>query len=363
MWRWLGCADPGRVHTEGRMARVALEDARNQVAAFCGTRSRQVVFTSGATEAINAAVYGALHLERGARAGDGPRVALAAVEHSAVREASERCAGPDGWAVLPVDRAGRLDPESVRAALGRPGLALVHCQWANHEVGTIQPVAEVVKACRERGVLVHVDAAAAAGHVVIDFDDLGADLLSISAHKLGGPAGVGALLVRRGLRVPPLLLGGAQERARRAGLENVAAAVGFGAVAAELDDEHLLAEAARAAALTQRLRAVAVAEPGVEAFGPSQAGDRLPNLLCLGIEGVEAEAVLIGLDQAGVAAHSGSACSSELLEPSPVLAAMGVEAERSLRLSVGWSTTEAEVAMAERALPGVIRRLRALAGG
>ncbi len=362
MWRWLGCADPGRMHTEGRMARVALEDARDQVAAFCGTRSRQVVFTSGATEAINAAVYGALHVEKAAGPAGGPRVALAAVEHSAVREASERYAGSDGWAILPVDHTGRLDPESVRAALGRPGLGLVHCQWANHEVGTIQPVAEVVQACRQRGVLVHVDAAAAAGHVLMAFDDLGADLLSISAHKLGGPQGIGALLVRRGLRVPPLLVGGAQERARRAGLENVAAAVGFGAVAAELDDQRLMAEAGQATRLTHRLRATALAEPGVEAYGPSRASDRLPNLVCLGIDRVEAEAVLIGLDQAGVAAHSGSACSSELLEPSPVLAAMGVEAERSLRLSVGWSTTEAEVALAERALPGVIRRLRALAG-
>ncbi len=363
MWQWLGCADPGRMHTEGRMARVALEDARDQVASFCGTRSRQVVFTSGATEAINAAVYGALHAERGAGPGDEPRVALAAVEHSAVREASERYAGPNGWATLAVDHTGRLDPESVRAALERPGLALVHCQWANHEVGTIQPVAEIVKACRERGVLVHVDAAAAAGHVPTAFDDLGADLLSISAHKLGGPPGMGAMLVRRGLRVPPLLVGGAQERARRAGLENVAAAVGFGAAAAELDRHRLMAEAGRAAAFTERLRAVALAEPGIEVYGPAGADDRLPNLVCLGIDGVEAEAVLIGLDQAGVAAHSGSACSSELLEPSPVLAAMGVEAERSLRLSVGWSTTPTDVAMAERALPAVIGRLRALAGG
>jgi cysteine desulfurase len=345
------------------MARVALEEARDQVATFCGTRSRQVVFTSGATEAINAAVYGALHAERGTWSGEGPRVALAAVEHSAVRETSERYCGPDGCVVLSVDRTGRLELESVSAALARPGLALVHCQWANHEVGTIQPVAEVVQACRDRGVLVHVDAAAAAGHVVVAFDELGADLLSISAHKLGGPQGVGALLVRRGLRVPPLLVGGTQERARRAGLENVAAAAGFGAAAVELASERLAAEAAQAVAFTGRLRAGALAIPGVEAYGPIDAGDRLPNLVCLGINGVEAEAVLIGLDQAGVAAHSGSACSSELLEPSPVLAAMGVDAERSLRLSVGWSTSAEEVALAERALPEVIRRLRALAGG
>jgi cysteine desulfurase len=384
MLPWLSSADPGRVHTEGRMARVALEEARQQVAELFGTRSRQVIFTSGATEAINAAVYGALRLDekrgRGGSPGreqEGPagwrRVALAPVEHSAVREASEReataCwsadrAGHSGsaWLVpLEVDGTGRIEPDSVNIALLDPDVTLVHCQWANHEVGTIQPVAEIVARCRERGVLVHVDAAAAAGHVRLAFDDLGADLMSVSAHKLGGPRGVGALVVRRGLRVPPLLLGGAQERARRAGMEDVAAAVGFGATAAELLDEGRLAtEGATASAQTERLRATALAIPGVEAYGPKDSQARLPSLLCLGIAGVEAEAVLIGLDQAGVAAHSGSACSSELLEPSPVLAAMGVNAERSLRLSVGWSTTDREIDLAVQALPQVIAQLRAL---
>jgi cysteine desulfurase len=373
MWPWLSAADPGRMHTEGRMARVALEDARAHVAALLGTRPRQVIFTSGATEGINTAIYGALQAARRStgpasaadgRPARGTRVALAAVEHSAVREASERYAGPDGLTILAVDRTGRIDPDSVRAALADPGVALVHCQWANHEVGTIQPVAEVVGACRAQGVFVHVDAAAAAGHLPVAFDDLGADLMSVSAHKLGGPRGIGALLVRRGLRVPPLLIGGAQERARRAGLENVAAAVGFGAAAAELAAGDTLAiEAATTSAYSDRLRTSALAVAGVEAYGPLSPAERLPYLVCLGIGGVEAEAVLIGLDQAGIAAHSGSACSSELLEPSPVLAAMGVNAERSLRLSVGWSTDDMEVAMAERALPEVVGRLRALAGG
>jgi cysteine desulfurase len=372
MWPWLSAADPGRMHTEGRMARVALEDAREHVAALLGTRPRQVIFTSGATEGINAAIYGALQAAREepdavgtaeVRPARGARVALAAVEHSAVREASERYANADGLRTLHVDRTGRIDPDSVRAALADPAVALVHCQWANHEVGTLQPVAEVVGACRAQGVFVHVDAAAAAGHVPVAFDDLGADLMSVSAHKLGGPRGIGALLVRRGLRVSPLLVGGAQERARRAGLEDVAAAVGFGAAAAELAAGDTLAiEAATASGYSDRLRASALAVTGVEAYGPLSPAQRLPYLVCLGIGGVEAEAVLIGLDQAGIAAHSGSACSSELLEPSPVLAAMGVNAERSLRLSVGWSTNDIEVAMAERALPEVIGRLRALAG-
>ncbi len=354
---WLDAADPGRVHTEGRMARFALEDAREHVGHLFGTRPRQVIFTSGATEAINAAVFGALD----APAGEPRVVVLADVEHSAVREASARYAAH--LSTVGVDRAGRLDLEALRRALDQPDIGLVHCQWANHEVGTVQPVAEVVAACRERGVMVHVDAAAAAGHVPIAFDEIGADLMSLSAHKLGGPKGMGALLVRRGLRVTPMLLGGAQERARRAGLEDVAGAVGFGAAAAQLaTDDRLAAESAAALRHTRRLREAARAIPDIEVYGPADEWQRLPNLVCLGIGDVEAEPVLIGLDQAGVAAHSGSSCSSETLEPSPVLAAMGVNAEQSLRLSVGWSTTDADVDLAVRALPDVVARLRGLAG-
>jgi cysteine desulfurase len=219
-------------------------------------------------------------------------------------------------------------------------------QLGNHEVGTMQPVAEIAAACRERGVLVHVDAAAAAGHVPVSFTELDVDLLSVSAHKLGGPAGVGALLVRRGLRLRPLLLGGDQERARRAGFENVPAIVVFGAACAELsyDDRE------------RRLIRRVIDGCGLEVLGSPD----LPHLVCLSIEGVEAEPVLLGLDQAGVAVHSGSSCSSEALEPSPVLEAMGVDASRSLRVSVGWSSTDADVDALLAALPDVLRRLRSL---
>ena len=340
---WLSgvhAADPGRVHTEGRMARAAVEEARQQVATLLGARSREVVFTSGATEAINAAVFGT-----------GGPVACAAVEHSAVRDASARHEVID----VAVDGTGRIDVDSVSAALDA-GARLVQCQWANHEVGTLQPVVEVVELCRERGVLVHVDAAAAAGHVSIAFDDLGADLMSVSAHKFGGPKGIGALLVRRGLRIDPMLVGGDQERARRAGLENVPAIVGFGAAAATVD---VAAEAERNRRQTQRALDDALAIEGVQAYGAS-GEQRLPHLVCVGVDGVEAEAVLLGLDQEGVAAHSGSACSSESLEPSPVLQAMGVDADRSLRVSVGWSTTDADVDAFGTAFPKVVERLRAL---
>jgi cysteine desulfurase len=342
MLPWLaGSADPGRVHTEGRMARVALEAAREQVAERFGARPREVVFTSGATEAINAATFGAV-----ARAGGVRRVVAPAVEHSAVLESSRR----HELVTVGVDGLGRVDAGEVLACVDEAPTALVHVQWANHEVGTRQPVAEVVAGCRERGVLVHVDAAAAGGHEPIDFVGLGADLLSLSAHKLGGPKGAGALLVRRGLRIEPFVVGGDQERARRGGVENVPAFVGFGAAAG------LPMPATRP--WTEALAAAALSVEGVRTYGDQS--DRLPHLVCLGVDGVESEAVLLGLDQVGIAAHSGSACSSESLEPSPVLEAMGVEAERSLRLSVGWSTTDDDVAAFARSFPDVVGRLRSL---
>ena len=339
-------ADPGRVHTEGRMARAALEDAREQVAAWLGARPREVVFTSGATEAINAATHGAAARATG-------RIVATAVEHSAVLEASRR----HDLVTVAVDGHGRVDAAAVLAEVDAAPTALVHVQWANHEVGTRQPVAEVVAGCRERDVLVHVDAAACAGLERLDFVGLGADLLSVSGHKIGAPKGTGALLVRRGLRIEPLIVGGEQERARRGGIENVPAVVGFGA-AATLAARDPSDEAARARRQTEALAAAALAVEGVRTYGDQD--DRLPHVLCLGIDGVEAEAVLLGLDQAGVAAHSGSACSSESLEPSPVLAAMGVEAERSLRLSVGWSTTDDDVEAFAVAFPSVVERLRRL---
>ena len=349
MVAWLDrpIGDPSRIHQEGMTARAAVEEAREQVAALLGARSREVVFTSGATEAIATAVAGA--------ASRGTHQVVPAVEHSAVREAAERTGEVT---VVGVDGGGRVDVADLLAAV-REDTALVHLQWGNHEVGTVQPVAEAVAGCRARGVLVHVDAAQAAGRLPIDFRALEADLLSVSAHKLGGPPGVGALLVRRGLRLPPLLVGGDQERARRAGLENVPAVVGFGAAAAVLAaDGTLDAEAQAARALTERVLFGAGTLDGVVTYGDPD--HRLAHLACFGIEGIEPQAVLLGLDQAGIAAHSGSACSSEALEPSPVLEAMGVDAHRSLRISVGWDSTDADVDAFLDALPPVLSRLRAL---
>ncbi|MGP0031123.1 MAG: cysteine desulfurase family protein [Acidimicrobiales bacterium] len=356
-WMSLPAADPGRLHEEGRIVRDAVERAREQVATLVGVSPRQVVFTSGGTEAINAAVWGVT------RQHDDAPILCAAVEHSAVRDASARSAPVE---VVPVDTAARLDVDALAARLHsntavRP--ALVHCQWANHEVGTLQPVGDVVRLCRDAGVPVHVDAAAACGHVPLDLGLLDADLVSLSAHKFGGVPGAGALVIRRGSRVAPFIVGGDQERARRAGLEAVPALMAFGAAAARLaeDDQRILHdEMGEARRIIGAITDAATSVAEVEVVGPPDGRDRLPYLVCLGVHGVEAEPVLIGLDRAGVAVHSGSACSSESIEPSPVLEAMGVDANHSLRVSVGWSTTDADVRAFAGAFGPVVSGLRSL---
>ncbi len=343
-WQW--AADPSRVHTEGRMARAALEHSRAQVAEWIQVRPRQIVLTSGGTEAINAAVEGVI----GSRPG---RVVFSGVEHSAVTAASSR----HRHTVVRVDSLGRIDLESLESELAAGDVALVHCQWANHEVGTRQPLEAVVEVSHAAGALVHVDASAALGHDAVQLG--GADLLSFSGHKFGAPAGTGGLVLASGLRINALLRGGSQERGRRAGMENVAAAAGLGAVAEALASSRE-GEAERAREQIGELARVCLEVEGVTRYGDPV--ECLPHVLCLGVTGVEAEGVLIGLDQAGVAAHSGSSCSSEDLEPSPVLEAMGVDADHSLRFSVGWNTTEADITAAGDAFLGAVERLRALGG-
>jgi cysteine desulfurase len=389
MLPWLAHpGDPGRVHAEGRAARVALEEARDQVAAFFGARPREVIFTSGGTESVNAAIFGAAARPNPNRrssptpvvgeerriSNDGSteaHVVTTAVEHSAVLDAANRAGRVT---MAGVDVLGRYEPATVLAGV-RAETTLVSVQLANHEVGTIQPAHQVVAEARERGVLTHVDACAAAGHIPIDFTALGADLMSVTAHKFGGPRGIGALLVRRGLRLPPFHLGGAQERNRRGGIENVAAAAGFAAATTELrapalsaltappsPTTRLAAEGEAARGLTDLLLTEAPKlVDGLAVFGDPV--DRLPHLVCFGVQGVEAEPVLLGLDQHGVAVHSGSSCSSETFEPSPVLSAMGVDADHSLRVSVGWSSTPADVDAFLAALPEVVSRLRRLGAG
>lgn len=364
-------ADPGRVHEEGREARYTLETAREQIAGFLGTRPRQLIFTSGATESVNTATWAAhragisygSHESHGSQPDATKRpIAMSAVEHSSVKQASERLAP---IVTLPVDSSGRLVPDGVDAALTEAAAAgvtpsVLHCQLVNHEIGTIQPVAEIVEISRAHDVPVHVDAAAACGHVDLDVGELGADYVSVSAHKFGGPPGIGALVVRRGLLISPYMVGGEQERARRGGLENVLGAVGFAAAALALSQEGAVAnEAAVARRQTDTMAEAALSVDGVSVVGrrPSQSA---PHILAITFTGVEAEPVLLALDRAGIAAHSGSACSSESLAPSPVLQAIGVDADHSLRLSVGWSTTDSDVEAFCREFPGIVDALRSL---
>jgi cysteine desulfurase len=368
------------------MARAAIEEARASLASLIGVRPRQCVFTSGATESVNTAVWAAL------RARPGGAIVCPAVEHSSVREASRRLAPV---VEIGVDHLGRVDLDAYQAGLETAArtygsVALAHCQMGNHEIATLQPVGEVMAMARAMGVPTHVDAAAAVGHVPLDLGALGADLVSLSAHKLGGPKGVGALILAPGRRIEPLLVGGEQERGRRAGMEDTPAIVGFGVAAALLglgcgdrpgpggagnlgdrpgpggagnlgepgNNALLRVEERRAWAQTSRILEASARMEGIATFGDPTG--RLPHIICLGVQGVEAEAVLLGLDQAGIAAHSGSACSSESLAPSAVLEAIGADAEHSLRVSVGWSTTDADIDAFVDALPVVVSRLRAL---
>ncbi len=349
-------ADPGRVHSDGRITRVAIENAREQVAGLLGARPREVVFTSGGTEARNAAVFGAVRRAASTTsATDAARIVTTAVEHSSVLDACRR--ESVATAVVGVDGTGRFSAAAVLDAI-EPGTALVSVQLANHEVGTLQPVAEICAGARELGVLVHVDACAAIGYHPVDFAALGADLLSVTAHPWGGPKGTGALLIRRGLRLPPFVVGGAQERARRAGIENIPAIVGFGAAADELTGS-LSTEIEHARTLHDRLREGLTPLTGLTFHGPEHV-DGLPNLVCFGVDGVEAEPILLALDQRGIAIHSGSACSSESLEPSPVLEAMGANADHALRVSTGWTTTTDDIDRLLTELPGIIDRMRGL---
>jgi len=352
--------DPSRIHAGGMQSRVALETAREQVAGLVGARSREIVFTSSATESIATATWGAVR--RSVEQGRRPQIVLSAVEHSAVRRSSEQFAGAFGGGVttVGVDRTGRVDVDALLASI-EPTTSLVHIQWGNHEVGTLQPVTEVVARCRELGVLVHIDASHAVGQVPVDFNGLGADLLSFSGHRFGAPSGTGVLVIRRGLRLEPLLQGSDQERGRRAGLEPLVAILGLGAVAVALDPLRLERGTQQSRGLIRAIVELAGTIDDVELLGDPDPDHRLPHIACFTIGGVEPQAVLLGLDQRGIAAHSGSACASEEIEPSPVLEAMGADAHRSLRFSVGWSSSKADVEALGRALGPIIQSLRQLA--
>ena len=317
-------------------------EARERVAALAGCEPRQVTFTSGATEANNSVLKG-----RALRAGSRGAILVGAGEHPSVREVA-RYLGERGYrtAEIPVDGDGRVTPVALKEALERHApVALVSVMTANNETGALQPIPELTTVCDEYGVPLHTDAVQAAGRRPLDMAASGVAALSLSAHKLYGPQGVGALVRDpERLAVEPLLHGGGHERERRAGTENVPGIVGFG-VAAERARAQCVAEAGRLEALQQRLEA-ALGESGLHADIVAAGTERLPNTTCLLIPGVEAETLLMNLDLEGIAVSSGSACASGSLAPSPVLLAMGIPAERArsaLRVSLGRPTTEAEV--------------------
>ncbi len=349
-------ADPWiAVYREASEAAEAVEEARARVAALVGARPSEVVLTSGATEANNHAIKGAL----GSRKRGRDRLVTSAVEHASVLE-------PCSWAAragvgvleLPVDGLGRVDPGAVREALETPSF-LVSIQLASGEIGTIQPIRDIAALTRERGALLHVDAAQAVGRIPVDFATLGADLLSLTAHKLHGPKGAGALVVRRGVRIEPLLHGKGQERGRRSGTVHVAGAVGLGAACAAAARD-LEAEGTRIAALRDRLwEGIRGGIRGVRWNGDPASG--LPGNLSVTFEGVSAVALIQGLRT--IAVSTGSGCSSANPEPSHVLLAIGAteeQADATLRFGLGRGNTAGEIDETIEALVREVGRLRAL---
>ena len=320
------CGNPSSVHGAGRAARRMVEDGREAVAALAGAKSERVVFTAGGTEANNLALRGM------GRA----RVLAGATEHPSVLKAL------DGIETIPVRRDGRLDLEALDALLKKEGApALVSVMLANNETGVIHPVVEAASIAKRHGALLHCDAAQAPGRIAFDMGSLGVDLLTLSAHKLGGPMGAGALVLGPGVEIESFLRGGGQERRRRAGTENVPAIAGFGVAATLAKDD--ADDAPRLARLRDFLEARLRAE-GAVVFGAD--APRLPNTSCIALPGVASDTQVMGFDLAGFAVSAGSACSSGKVEPSHVLAAMGVpeaDARAAIRVSLGWSTTDTEV--------------------
>ena len=345
------------LHADGRRARQGLDEARERIASIIGAKPREIVFTSGGSEADNLALKGAAW----AASAQGRHIVTSSVEHKAVLHT---CAilERSGFEVtyLPVDRYGRVDPAEVEAAI-TDHTALVSIMYANNEVGTIQPIPEIGAICRRAGVLFHTDAVQAGGYLPLDVDRLGVDMLSLAAHKVYGPKGVGALFVRQGTALLPQIQGGAQERQRRAGTENVAGIVGF-ARALDLAQSEPAArdlENGRLAALRDQLLAAVRDIAGVEPTGHPT--ERLPHNASWLIDGVEGGDLVAALDLGGVATSTGSACTSGSAEPSHVLLAMGIDPERAhgaLRLTAGRSTTAADVDRAAEVLRSSVARMR-----
>ena len=349
--------NPSSIHSFGQETRAVVEEARDKIAILISARSEEIVFTGGGTEADNFAIKGVAF----ANEGKGDHIITTSIEHHAVME-SCKFLERRGFSItyLPVGIDGLVDPQDVKKAITDRTI-LISVMHANNEVGTIEPLAEIGKIAREEGIYFHTDAVQTVGHIPVNVDELGIDLLAMSAHKLNGPKGVGALYIRKGTKLIPFIHGGEQERRRRAGTENVPAIVGFGR-AAEIAQREMDSVAKHLVNLRGKLiEGMTERIEHIHLNGhPTQ---RLPNNLNVSIEFVEGESMLLNLDLEGIAASTGSACSSSSLEPSYVLLAMGFPQELahgSLRFSLGRETTEEDIDRVLEVLPGIIARLRAI---
>ncbi|HKY19983.1 MAG TPA: cysteine desulfurase family protein [Vicinamibacterales bacterium] len=346
------------LHYYGQQAKAAIDGARSAVAALIGAEPSEVIFTSGGTESDNFAIRGAAEaLEATGRT----HVITVGIEHEAVIN-SYKALARRGWktTMLALDASGIVSPNNLREAM-TDDTALVSIMHANNEIGTIQPIAELAQIAHARGALFHTDAVQSAGKIPVSVRALGVDLLSISGHKFYGPKGVGALWVKRGVRLSPFLAGGKQERNRRAGTENVPGVIGMGVAAAHAL-QNMESEAVRLAALRNRLETgILSSVPNTEVNGTRE--PRVPNTSNISFDRVEAESLLIALDLEGVAVSTGSACSSGTLEPSHVLKAMGLSSHRaqnSIRFSLGAANTEDEIDRVVTMLPKIVTKLRSL---
>ncbi len=349
--------NPSSLYRFGDHAKRAIEQARKEVADVLGAEPFEILFTGGGTEADN----WVKEIMRSLKARGKNHFITSAVEHHALLHSAQRLQ-KEGFEVtfIPVDREGRIDPEQVRAAI-RPETGLVSIMFANNEIGTIYPIKEIGAICRQAGVLFHTDAVQAAGHLPINVKEMNIDLLSLSAHKFHGPKGVGAFYCRRGIPLPSLIDGGAQERGKRAGTENVAGIVGLGA-ALRLANEEMSEASARVSAMRDRLiDGILQTVPMCRLNGPRH--NRLPGNCNISFLGIEGESLLLRLDLAGIAASSGSACASSSLDPSHVLLAIGLPhevAHGSVRLSLSDYNTEEDVDYILEKLPEIVSTLRSM---
>jgi len=349
--------NPSSPYSLGQEAKAAAEEARDKIAHLIGAQSEEIIFTSGGTEADNFAIKGIAY----ANEHKGNHIITTSIEHNAVLEPCKFLKS-QGFKVtyLPVDKSGLVDPQEIKKAITHKTI-LVSVMHANNEVGTIEPIVEIAEIAKEKEICFHTDAVQTVGHIPLNVDELGVDLLSMSAHKLYGPKGIGALYIRKGTRITPFMHGGGQERGRRASTENVPAIVGFG-TAAEIAQREIDREVKGLVSLRDKL-IQGLFERIVQIHLNGHPWQRLPNNVNVSIEFIEGESILISLDLEGIVASTGSACSSNALEPSHVLLALGLPGELtrgSVRFSLGRETTEEEVDRVLEVLPRIVTRLRSI---